>query len=51
MKYEAGITEIVYPFEPRWTGIITEADSEKEAEEFFERVGFYRNLVIREREG
>ena len=47
-NYEAGITNITYPYEPRWTGIYVEANSPEQAEELFGEQGFYRNLVVRE---
>ena len=48
--FEAGVTSIQYPFEPRWTGRIVEAENEEEAENKFMDMGFYRNLVVRETE-
>jgi hypothetical protein len=47
MKYEAGITDIIAPYAPRWTGEFIEADSKVEAERQFEQKGFYRNPVVR----
>lgn len=45
--FEAGITEITYPFAPRWTGKFVTAKSHDDAETQFENQGFYRNLVVR----
>jgi len=47
MRYEAGVTEITYPYAPRWTGITVEAATKAEAETQFGGMGFYRNLVVR----
>lgn len=49
--FEAGITEITYPFAPRWTGRTVEAENAAVAETLFENQGFYRNLVVREVNG
>lgn len=46
--YEAGINEITWPYSTRWTGQYVEARSKQEAIMIFERMGFYRNLVVRE---
>lgn len=45
--WEAGITEITYPYAPRWTGKFVTAKNRDDAETQFENQGFYRNLVVR----
>jgi hypothetical protein len=36
-KYEAGITETQYPYKPRWTGDVVEAENEIDADKMFFR--------------
>jgi len=50
MMYEAGVTGIQYPYDPRWTQDYVEAESVVEAEAKFEAKGYYRNLVVRLKE-
>lgn len=47
MRYEAGITNTQYPYDPRWTGILVDAETPEQAENLFIEKGFYRNLVVR----
>ena len=46
--FEAGVTDIVAPYEPRWSGETFQATGETEAILHFYRIGFHRNLVVRE---
>jgi hypothetical protein len=46
--YEAGVTEITYPFATLWIGDRVEAESSREAEELFAKQGYHRNLVVRQ---
>ena len=47
-KYEAGVSEAVYPYSVRWTGDFVLAETAERAEESFELKGYYRNLYVRE---
>ena len=51
MKFEAGVTDIQYPYGPRWTGEIIDVDSMNVALDVFEGRGYYRNLVVRHVDG
>jgi hypothetical protein len=46
--FEAGITGIVSPYAPRWTGETVEATHESDALYQFYEKGYHRNLVVRE---
>jgi hypothetical protein len=46
--FEAGIIDIIYPYEVHWTGETSFAKKANDAMIDFEGRGFYRNLTVRE---
>lgn len=47
-RFQIGITNITYPYAPRWQNDFVVAENEEKAHDLAGEKGYYRNVVLRQ---